>query len=56
MDLSEVKFVLKLLGSPNYREALTKIKPNSKTSAAEQKRICQQLLKRELVADSNCCG
>lgn len=53
MDLSEVKFVLKLLGSPNYREALTKIKPNSKTSAAEQKRICQQLLKRELVAVSD---
>lgn len=50
MDVNELKFILKLLGFPNYRESLTKIKPNSKTLAAEQKRICQQLLKRELVA------
>lgn len=50
MDVNELKFSLKLLGFPNYRESLTKIKPNSKTPAAEQKRICQQLLKRELVA------
>lgn len=53
MDTNELKFVLKLLGFPNYRESLAKIKPTSKTPASEQKRICRQLLKRELVAVSD---
>jgi len=53
MDTNELKFVLKLLGFPNYRESLAKIKLTSKTPASEQKRICRQLLKRELVAVSD---
>lgn len=53
MDVNEVKFVLKLLDFPNYQASLPEIKPNSKTPAAEKKRICRQLLKRELVAISD---
>jgi hypothetical protein len=49
MDTNELKFLLKLLGCPNYRSALSKITPNSQTSAAERERICRKLLTRELV-------
>ena len=49
MDTIELKFVLKLLGFPDYRAPLSKITPNSKTSATERERICRKLLIRELV-------
>jgi hypothetical protein len=49
METNELKFLLKLLGCPNYRSALSKITPNSQTSAAERERICRKLLTRELV-------
>ncbi|NEQ27782.1 MAG: hypothetical protein F6K28_54055 [Microcoleus sp. SIO2G3] len=49
MDTIELKFLLKLLGFPDYRAPLSKITPNSKTSATERERICRKLLTRELV-------
>jgi hypothetical protein len=49
METSELKFLLKLLGFANYRAPLSKITPNSKTSATERERICRKLLTRELV-------
>jgi hypothetical protein len=49
METSELKFLLKLLGFPDYRAPLSKITPNSKTSATERERICRKLLTRELV-------
>jgi len=52
MDTNELKFLLKLLGCPDYRAPLSKIKPNSKTSATEGERICRKLHTRELVACS----
>lgn len=52
MDNLELKFVLKLLIVPNYREALTKIKLNSATKASDRDKICRQLVERELVGVS----
>ena len=52
MDTLELKFVLKLLIAPNYRESLAKIKLNAATKAPERDNICRQLLGRELVAVS----
>ncbi len=52
MDILELKFVLKLLSAPNYRESLAKIKLNAATKAPERDKICRQLLERELVAVS----
>ena len=49
METIELKFLLKLLGFANYRAPLSKITPNSKTSATERERICRKLLTRELV-------
>ncbi|MBD2017175.1 transcription factor RcaD [Microcoleus sp. FACHB-53] len=49
MDTIELKFLLKLLGFPDYRAPLSKITPNSKTSATERERICRKLLTRDLV-------
>lgn len=49
MDTNELKFLLKLLGFSDYRAPLSKITPNSKTSATERERICRKLLTRELV-------
>lgn len=49
METNELKFLLKLLGFPDYRALLSKIKPNSKTSVAEGERICRKLRERELV-------
>ncbi len=49
METIELKFLLKLLGFPDYRAPLSKIKPNSKTSVAEGERICRKLRERELV-------
>ncbi len=52
MDILELKFVLKLLSAPNYRESLAKIKLNAATKAPERDKTCRQLLERELVAAS----
>jgi hypothetical protein len=52
MDTKELKFLLKLLGSENYRSPISKIKPNDKTTATERDRICRELCRRELVACS----
>ena len=54
METKEVKFILKLLGFENYRASITnpKIKPNSKTSAAECKKICRELYNRGWVERS----
>ena len=49
METIELKFLLKLLGFPDYRAPLSKITPNSKTSTADRERICRKLLTRELV-------
>lgn len=52
METIELKFVLKLLVAPNYRESLAKIKLNSATKASERDKTCRQLLERGLVAVS----
>jgi hypothetical protein len=52
METTELKFLLKLLGCPDYRAPLSKITPNSKTSATERERICRKLLTREWVGCS----
>lgn len=49
MDTIELKFLLKLLGFTDYRAPLSKITPNSKTTAAERTRVCSKLRDRELV-------
>lgn len=49
METIELKFLLKLLGFPDYRAPLSKITPNSKTSATERERICRKLRDRDLV-------
>lgn len=49
MDLLELKFLLELLGFPDYRAPITKIKPNPKTNAAERDNLCRSLRERELV-------
>lgn len=53
METIELKFLLKLLGFPDYRAPLSKITPNSKTSATERERICRKLHAREWVDCSN---
>ncbi len=52
MDVKELKFLLKLVGKPDYRASITELKPNSKTSASERDRICRQLRERDLVGYS----
>ncbi len=49
METLELKFALKLLNAPNYRELLGKIKLNN---ASDRNKACLQLVKRELVAVS----
>ncbi|MCT7987283.1 hypothetical protein [Laspinema olomoucense] len=49
MEVQELKFLLDLLGFPDYRAAITQIKPNPKTKAAERDGICRTLADRELV-------
>lgn len=49
MEISELKFLLKLLGFPDYRAPLSKITPNAKTPAVERSRICRRLRDREFV-------
>lgn len=53
MDTIELKFLLKLLGFADYRAPLSKLTPNSKTSAADRERICRKLRDRELVDCAN---
>lgn len=53
MELSslELKFLLRLLEySPSYRTRIGKIKPETKTTAAERDRICKSLYSKGLVA------
>ncbi|MBW4681869.1 MAG: hypothetical protein KME19_17395 [Microcoleus vaginatus WJT46-NPBG5] len=52
MDVLELKFLLELLGFPDYRAPISKIKPNPQTKAAERDSICRNLCDRELVAYS----
>lgn len=50
----ELKFLLKLLGFPNYRASITdkKLKPNEKTKPPERDRICRSLIERGIIAYS----
>lgn len=49
MDVLELKFLLKLLGFPDYRAPIGEIKPNPKTTTAERDAICRALSRRSLV-------
>ncbi|EGJ31722.1 hypothetical protein LYNGBM3L_33350 [Moorena producens 3L] len=49
LEVSQLKFLLKLLSKPDYRATITEAKPNSKTSAGERDRICQALCDRNLI-------
>ncbi|KPQ33969.1 MAG: hypothetical protein ACLFQ7_16190 [Phormidium sp.] len=49
MDTRELKFVLNLLGAPNYRAPISQVKPNYRTKAAERDNICRSLRDRGLV-------
>lgn len=52
MDTRELKFVLKLLGAPNYRLPISQVKPNHRTKAAERDAICRTLRDRGIVSCS----
>lgn len=53
LSLSELKFLLQLLTyAPAYRTRISKIKPESKTSATERDRICKALDEKGLVSYS----
>ena len=49
MEVQELKFLLDLLGFPDYRAAITQIKPNPKTKAAGRDSLCRTLADRQLV-------
>ncbi|MCT7960758.1 hypothetical protein NG799_00430 [Laspinema sp. D1] len=49
MDVKELKFLLKLLGVPDYRTSITKVEPTPKMKASERDRIGRQLIERGLV-------
>jgi hypothetical protein len=49
MDSRELKFVLKLVGSPDYRAPIASIKPNLRTKASERDSLCRVLRDRGLV-------
>lgn len=49
MEVQELKFLLELLGFPDYRAPISRIKPNPKTKAIERDAICRALGDRELV-------
>ncbi|HIK11953.1 MAG TPA: hypothetical protein IGS52_17115 [Oscillatoriaceae cyanobacterium M33_DOE_052] len=53
MDVLELKFLLELLGFPDYQGSIQKLKPNPKTTAAELNRLCRSLSDRLLVAYSS---
>lgn len=50
MDVLELKFLLRLLGFPDYRAPIAKIKPNPETKVAERDSICRSLRDRAFVA------
>jgi predicted transcriptional regulator len=50
MDAKELKFLLKLLGFPNYRAPLSQIQPTPKMRSLERNSICRELRDRDLVA------
>ncbi len=52
MQASELKFLLKLLGHPNYRASITQLNPNEQTKAPERNRICCTLSDRGWVTHS----
>ncbi|HEY9811444.1 MAG TPA: hypothetical protein V6D13_19120 [Halomicronema sp.] len=52
MDVLELKFLLELLGEPNYRAPASKIKPNPQSKATERDNICRRLAERDLVGYS----
>ncbi|WP_017663151.1 hypothetical protein [Baaleninema simplex] len=49
MDTRELKFLLKLLGMPDYRAPISQVKPNNRTKAAERDRLCHTLCDRGFV-------
>ena len=46
----ELKFLLSLLISPDYRASITQIRPSTKTSASERAHLCRSLCQKGLVA------
>ena len=54
LETIELKFLLRLLGSENYRSKIVAIKPNAGTKASERDKICKKLTSRGYVEyDSN---
>ena len=49
MDTKELKFLLKLLGQPDYRAKITELSPTSGTKASERDKICRDLCDRLLI-------
>jgi len=49
LEVSQLKFLLKLLSKPDYRASITEAKPNSKTSASERDQICKALCEHKLI-------
>lgn len=49
METKELKLLLQLLGCPDYRGKIGKIKPTSGTKVSETQRFCRKLADRELV-------
>jgi DNA-binding MarR family transcriptional regulator len=45
----ELKFLLKLVGEPGYRSAISKLNPNKATRASERDSICRDLTRRGIV-------
>lgn len=52
MDVLELKFLLELLGEPDYRAPASKIKPNPQSKPSERDNICRRLSERDLVGYS----
>lgn len=52
MKVTELKFLLKLVGRENYQGKISELKPNTKMTIPETERICRDLRDRELVAYS----
>jgi hypothetical protein len=46
MKVKELKFLLKLLGKPDYHGTIQELKPSSKTKINEVESICRQLRDR----------
>lgn len=49
MEIKELKFLLKLLGQPQYRAKITELSPTSGTKASERDKICRDLCDRLLI-------